>query len=133
MQNAPLMQNNRHRDMWELSLVKTVLEHPEFIDHILDVIDPSLLQFHARELSLALAGKKDAPELMEILIDESITALKDEEALDAELITFLSRYYERELKKVNFASNISFEEKAHYIRIYRDKIAKLKRKELVGL
>jgi DNA primase len=133
MQNAPLMQNNRHRDMWELSLVKTVLEHPEFIDHILDVIDPSLLQFHAREFSLALAGKKDAPELMEILIDEGISALKDEDALDAELITFLSRYYERELKKVNFASNISFEEKAHYIRIYRDKIAKLKRRELVGL
>jgi len=132
-QNAPLMQNNRHRDMWELSLVKTVLEHPEFIDHILDVIDPSLLQFHAREFSLALAGKKDAPELMEILIDEGISALKDEDALDAELITFLTRYYERELKKVNFASNISFEEKAHYIRIYRDKIAKLKRRELVGL
>ena len=133
MQNAPLMQNNRHRDMWELSLVKTVLEHPEFIDHILDVIDPSLLQFHARELSLALAGKKDAPELMEILIDEGITALQDEAALDAELITFLTRYYERELKKVNFASNISFEEKAHYIRLYRDKIAKLKRRELVSL
>jgi DNA primase len=132
MQNTPLMQQNRHRDMWELSLIKTVLEHPEFIDHILDVLDPSLLQFHAREFSLALAGKKDAPELMEILIDESIIAHKDEEALDAELITFLMKYYERELKKVNFASNISFEEKAFYIRKFRDKIQKLKRGQLVG-
>ncbi|MEN4053098.1 MULTISPECIES: DNA primase [Sulfurimonas] len=132
MQNAPLVQNNRHRDMWELSLIKTVLEHPQFIDHILDVIDPSLLQFHAREFSLALAGKKDAPELMEILIDEAITALKDEDALNAELITFLMKYYERELKKINFATNISFEEKAFYIRKYRDKIGKLKRGELVG-
>jgi DNA primase len=133
MSNTQSMQNNRHRDMWELSLIKTVLEHPEFIDHILDLIDPSLLQFHAREFSLALAGKKDAPEVMEILIDESINALEDEDALNAELIIFLTRYYEKELKKVNFASNISFEEKAHYIRLYRDKIAKLKRKELVGL
>ena len=132
MQNAPLMQNNRPRDMWELSLIKTVLEYPQFIDHILDVIDPSLLQFHTREFSLALAGKHDAPELMEILIDEAITPLKDEEALDAELITFLMKYYERELKKVNFATNISFEQKAFYIRKYRDKIAKLKRGELVG-
>lgn len=118
--------------MWELSLIKTVLEYPQFIDHILDVIDPSLLQFHTREFSLALAGKHDAPELMEILIDEAITPLKDEEALDAELITFLMKYYERELKKVNFATNISFEQKAFYIRKYRDKIAKLKRGELVG-
>ncbi|HFB53540.1 MAG TPA: DNA primase, partial [Sulfurimonas autotrophica] len=112
MQNAPLMQKNSHRDMWELSLIKTVLEHPEFIDHILDVIDPSLLQFHAREFSLALAAKTDAPELMEILVDEGIKPLKDVEALNAELITFLTRYYERELKKVNFTTNISFEEKA---------------------
>ncbi len=131
MQNAPLMQKNTHKDMWELSLIKTVMEHPEFIDHILDVIDPSLLQFHAREFSLALAGKSDAPELMEITIDEGVRALKDEESLNAELITFLTKYYERELKKVNFATNISFEEKAFYIRKYRDKITKLKRGELV--
>ena len=132
LQNMPLVQNNRHRDMWELTLIKTVLEHPEFIDHILDVIDPSLLQFHAREFSLALAGKKDAPELMEVLVDETILAHKDIEALNAELITFLMKYYERELKKVNFATNISFEEKAFYIRKYRDKIGKLRRGELVG-
>jgi len=132
VQNAPLMQKNTHRDMWELSLVKTVLEHPDFIDYILDVIDPSLLQFHAREFSLALAGKKDAPQLMEILVDESINALGDIEALNAELITFLTKYYERELKKVNFATNISFEEKAFYIRKFRDKIGKLKRGELVA-
>ena len=132
LQNMPLVQNNRHRDMWELTLIKTVLEHPEFIDHILDVIDPSLLQFHAREFSLALAGKKNAPELMEVLVDETILAHKDIEALNAELITFLMKYYERELKKVNFATNISFEEKAFYIRKYRDKIAKLRCGELVG-
>jgi len=81
---------------------------------------------------LALAGKFDAPELMEILVDESIVALKTQEELDAELNTFLTRYYERELKKVNFATNISFEQKAFYIRKFRDKIAKLKRGELVA-
>jgi len=129
--NPPMMQKNTHRDMWELSLIKTVLEHPEFIDHILDVIDPSLLQFHAREFSLALAGKTDAPELMEILVDESIKALESIDALNLELITFLKKYYERELKKINFATNISFEEKAFYIRKYRDKITKLKRGELL--
>jgi DNA primase len=121
------MQKNTHKDMWELSLVKTVLEHPNFIDMILDVLDPSLLQFHSREFSLALGKETDMPELMAILVDESITSLKDEDALKAELITFLSRHYERELKKINMKTDISFEEKAFYIRKFRDKIATLKR------
>ena len=132
-QNTPLMQKNTHRDMWELTLIKTVIEKPYLIEQILDVLDPSLLQFHAREFSLALANKTDAPELMAIEVDESIVVLKDAEALNAELITFLSRYYERELRKVNIAQNISFEEKAFYIRKFRGKIAKLKRGQLVGL
>ncbi len=130
--NRPLTQNNSHKDMWELSLIKTVLEHPRFIDQILDVIDPSILQFHSREFSLALRGDRDASELMAILVDESVTSLKDADALNAELITFLTRYYERELKKVNIVSNITFEQKAFYIRKFRGKIAKLKRGELVG-
>jgi len=131
-QNAHLVQKNSHKDMWELSLVKTVLEQPHFINQILDVLDPSLLQFHSREFSLALAAKTDAPELMAITVDETIVSLKNEEALNAELITFLTRYYERELRKVNYAQNISFEEKAFYIRKFRGKISKLKRGELVG-
>ena len=131
-QNAPLMQKNSHKDMWELSLVKTVLEKPHFINQILDVLDPSLLQFHSREFSLAIASKFDSPELMAISVDESIVTLKDEEALNAELVTFLSKHYERELRKVNLSQNIGFEEKAFYIRKFRGKIAKLKRGELVG-
>ncbi|OIP54317.1 MAG: DNA primase [Helicobacteraceae bacterium CG2_30_36_10] len=130
-QNAPLMQKNSHKDMWELSLIKTVLEHFNFVDQILDVLDPSLLQFHSREFALALQGQGDSPELMAILVDDSIVALRDEEALRAELVAFLSKHYERELKKVNMQSSISFEEKAFYIRKFRGKIVKLKRGELV--
>jgi len=133
VQNAPLMQKNTHRDMWELSLIKTILEKPEFIENVLDVIDPSLLQFHSREFSAALASKFDDPELMAIMVDESIVALKDEDALNAELCAFLTKYYERELKKINITRDISFEQKAFYIRKFRDKIAKLKRGELVTL
>jgi len=131
--NNAMMQKNTHRDMWELSLIKTVLEKPEYMEQILDVIDPKLLQFHSYEFSLVLQGKKDAAEIMAISVDETIVALKDEEALHAELITFLTKYYERELKKVNISSNISFEEKAFYIRKFRGKIATLKRGELVAL
>jgi len=131
-QNAPLVQKNSHKDMWELSLIKTVLENPNFIDQVLDVLDPSLLMFHSLEFSLAIGGKHDAPELMAILVDESIVTLKTEEELRAELVTFLMGYYARELKKVNMGQGVSFEEKAFYIRKFRGKIASLKKGELVA-
>jgi len=130
-QDMPIMKNS-FRDAWELSLIKTTIEHPEFIGMILDVLDPSILQFHSNEFILALASKTDEPVLMAIAIDETIKPLKDEEALKAELITFLSKHYERELKKINMMPSIGFEEKAFYIRKFRGKIAKLKRGELVS-
>jgi len=131
--DVPLMQKDKNKDMWELSLIKTVLEKPHLINIILDVLEPSLLQFHSREFTLALNNQNDAPELMAISVDESIVALKDEEALNAELITFLTRHYERELRKVNLSRDINFEKKAFFIRKYRDVIASLKQGELVPL
>ena len=129
--NKPLNDISRHKDMWELTLIKTVLEHPEFIDQILDVLDPSLLQFHSQEFALALRGKFDAPPLMAISVDEQIKPLKNEEALKAELIAFLTKHYEREYKKINMKKDISFEQKAFFIRKYRGIISQLKRGELV--
>ena len=132
-QDIPQQRNSAYRDMWELTLIKTILEKPEYIEQVLDVIDPSLLQFHSYEFSLVLQGKQDASEVMAIMVDDTIISLKDEESLHAELVIFLTKYYERELKKLNIASNMSFEEKAFYIRKFRGKIAKLKRGELVSM
>ena len=131
-QNKPTNDTSHYKDMWELSLIKTVLEQPHLIEQILDVLDPSLLQFHSHEFALALGAKLDEPSLMAISVDDKIQPLKDEEALKAELITFLTKHYERELKKVNMQSNISFEEKAFYIRKFRGKISTLKKGELVA-
>ncbi len=128
--NAIAHERSSHKDMWELSLIKTVIEQAHLVDQILDVLDPSILQYHSAELKLALQGKTDAPQLMAILVDENIHSLKDEEALKAELIIFLTKHYERELKKVNMQTTISFEEKAFCIRKFRGKIASLKRGEL---
>jgi len=121
------------RDLWELTLIKTILEHPEFTEMVLDVLDPSQLQFHVFEFELALRGEKEHPRIMDILLDEEIKALKSIEALKAELITYLVRHYERELKKINFDKSINFEKKAYLIRKFRDKITRLKRGELVAL
>ena len=126
-------QQTKHRDLWELMLVKTILEHPEFTDTVLDAIDPSKLRFHAEEFALALTNQKEHPRILDILLDDEIRALQSEEELKQELITFLVRYYERELKQINFDKSIGFEKKAYLIRKIRDKITRLKRGELVVL
>jgi len=131
--NLHILEKNIYKDMWELSLIKTVMEKPYLINQILDVLEPSLLQFHSHEFTLALNAQNDLPELMAIMVDESIKSLKDEESLNAELITFLTKHYERELKKVNTSRDIKFEEKTFLIRKLRDKMAKLKKGELVSL
>ncbi|MDQ7045282.1 MAG: DNA primase [Sulfurimonas sp.] len=130
--NAPRVQKNTHKDMWELSLIKTMIEKPHFINQVLDVLDPSILMFHSQELSLALASHTDAPEIMAILVDETIPILQDEDSLKSELLIFLTKHYERELKKINLQIQMPFEEKAFYIRRFRGKIARLKKGELVS-
>ena len=120
-----------HKDMWELSLIKTVLEYPEFIDQILNVIDPAMLQFHTKEFALALHGSAALPELMAIAVDESINALPSYDALKAELIVFLTKYYNQEYKKIQLREDLGFEQKAFFIRSIRGKITKLQKGELV--
>lgn len=124
--------NFSHHDIWELSLVKTLLERPNIIDSLLDFIDPSLLQYHGNELAAAINGEDD-PRLGALLMDERIRVFEGDEGIRAELITFLTHYYNRELKKIASENSISFDQKSYSIRQIRDKITRLKKGELVPL
>ncbi len=124
--------NFSHHDIWELSLVKTLLERPNIIDSLLDFIDPSLLQYHGSELSAAINGDDD-PRLGALLMDERIRVFEGDEGIRAELITFLTHYYNRELKKIASENLVSFDQKSYLIRQMRDKIGRLKKGELVPL
>jgi DNA primase len=48
-------------------------------------------------------------------------------------MTFLSAHYNRELKKLASENSLSFDQKSYAIRQMREKIARLKRGELVAL
>lgn len=115
-----------HKDIWELSIVKTILVHPEFLNHIIDVIDPSQFRFHSQELSLAIKGESQSSLLMAVMVDEGIIPFDSYEELKKELATFLINYYNKELGKVQTQQDISFEQKAFKIRMIRGKITKLK-------
>ena len=126
--NTTLIQKNTHKDMWELSIIKTILEYPAYTNQILNTLNPSLLKFHQMEFDLALKGERDNPYLMAILVDDTIKSIVDTKELQQELNTFLMKHYERELKMINIKNEISFEEKAFQIRMIRGKIRDLKNK-----
>ncbi|MBN2897024.1 MAG: DNA primase [Campylobacterales bacterium] len=120
------------RDIGELGLIKTMLEHPRFVDQILDFIDGSMLTHHGAEFALALQGRLDDPRLMALRIDPQIRAFENDTELKAEMRTFLRTFYLRRLKTVTSENTLKFEKKAFLIRTYRDKISRLERGELVS-
>lgn len=125
--------NFSHHDIWELSFIKTLLERPYITNSLLDFIDGSLLQYHTSEFEAALQGRSDDPRLSALMMDDRIRTFEGDEGLRAELITFLSAHYNRELKKVTTQNTISFDQKSYLIRQFRDKIERLKKGELVPL
>ena len=125
--------NFSHHDIWELSFIKTLLERPYITDTLLDFIDGSLLQYHSSEFEAALQGRHDDHRLSALMMDDRIRTFEGDEGLRAELMTFLSAHYNRELKKVTTQNTISFDQKSYLIRQFREKIERLKRGELVPL
>lgn len=128
---API--NFSRHDVWELSLIKTLIERPHITDSLLDFIDPSLLQYHGSEFESALQGGADDPRLSALMMDERIRVFEGDEGLKQELITFLITHYTRELKKVTTQNSVSFDQKSYLIRQIRNKIERLKKGELVPL
>ncbi len=118
-------------DVWELSLIKSMMENPALGDQILDYISIDMLQFHPYEFDLAMQQQFDHPQLMAIALNEAINSYTDEQALHRELITFLTQHYNRKLKKVLTQQHDSFEKKSFLIREIRGKIATLKKGQLV--
>ncbi len=137
LQKAPQNQQTQQvsnsfsrEDIWELSLIKTILESPAVIENILDYLDPSLLQFHAQEFALVLSGQLEHPMLMKISLSSDVKTFVEDD-LKNELLHFLRKHYTNELKKVKMQQNIPYEKKTFMIRQFTEKVNKLRRGELV--
>lgn len=137
LQKAPQNQQTQEfstplsgEDIWELSLIKTILETPSLVESILDYLDPSQLHLHGHEFTLAINNQTQDPLLVKTVLNDSIKVFKEED-LKNELLFFLRNYYSKELRKVKMQKDISFEQKTFMIRQYTEKVNTLRRGELV--
>jgi DNA primase len=113
----------------ELSIIKTLLEYPSQIDTILNSLDPIMFVSHSKEFADVVAHNFESNELIKISLRDDIKVYNEEE-LRNQLIIFLRKFYEIELKKVS-TLKVDFQAKSFLIRKLQMYIQRLKRWELV--
>ncbi len=122
----------RKDDVAQLSIIKTLLEKPELIDLVLDVVDVEMFGVYAPLLSVLIQGDREHPHLMGIALDENLKVMSEEE-LERALIQMLVLYYERKLKMIPRDTNMPSSQKVYWIRkIKTDILPKLKKGILVS-
>ncbi len=121
----------KREDIAELSIIKTILARPELLDIVLDCIDSEVFNTHKVELEKVLSESEDKEVYFSgLLIRDDVREL-DEEELKKQLSFLLSGYYKLQLDKIKYQKDLLFEKKSFLMRKLQDKIAKLKRGELV--
>jgi len=122
----------RRDDVAQLGILKTLIEKPELIDSVLNVVDVSMFGQYAGLFSALLQGDKENPQLVGLSVDETFQVMNEEE-LSNVLRNFLIKYYDMKLRAMVSDQNIPFAKKSFVIRkIKTDIIPKLKRGELVS-
>jgi DNA primase len=120
-------------DAGQLSILKTLLEEPYLIDLVLNAVDLSIFGKYAALFRLLLNKETSHPQLMGLLVDDSIKVMNEDD-LKKMLLNQLEVYYTQKLKALMQNKNISYEKKAYYRnKIHKDIIPKLRKGEFVSL
>ncbi len=124
--------SQKRDDVAQLSILKTLLEKPDLIDSVLDVIDVNMFGGYTELFSALINGESEHPHLMGLAVDESLQVMNEEE-LQNVLRNFLIKHYDIKLKSIVGDASIPFAKKSFLIRkIKTDIIPRLKRGELVA-
>ena len=122
----------RREDVAQLGILKTLLEKPELIDTVLNVVDIRMFGQYAGLFSALLQGDKENPQLVGLSVDETFQVMDEQELKDV-LRNFLIKHYDTKLREMVSDQSIPFAKKSFVIRkIKTDIIPKLKKGELVS-
>jgi len=123
--------SQRRDDVAQLGILKTLIEKPELIDTVLNVVDVKIFGQYAELFAALLAGQHDHPHLVGLSVDETFQVMDEQELKDV-LRNFLIKHYDSRLKGIVADTSIPFAKKSFMIRkIKTDIIPKLKRGEIV--
>ncbi len=119
-------------DIGKLSIIKTLYENPEFIDEVINVIEPSMFGDYALLFDAVLKNEQKNPNLIGLTLDDKIKTMQKEE-LEKSLISLLFGHYTTQLKAISTSSTMPLNKKSFLFRkIKMDIMPRLRRGELVS-
>ena len=117
-------------DIAELCIIKSILEKPQRLDAVLDIVDASMFEAHKNEFELVLTDINNIS-LNSIILNEKLENY-DDERLNQELLTLLYKFYANKLTAISYDKELDFRQKANLIRKIKDNIYQLKKGKLVS-
>jgi DNA primase len=116
-------------DISELSILKTILDNPQYLEVVKEELTPEMFETHASEYNMVLNDLSD-PSLTGLLLNEDLIAYSLDE-LNNQLKMILVPYYTKVLQQIKFDENLSFREKAVENRKLQYKLRDIKLKKLI--
>ena len=120
---------NKKIDIAEASIIKTLYENREWMDEIVEYLDPKMFNTHSYELSLVYQEEFENPALLEIVLRDDII-IYNKDTLKNQIRKILINFYQQEIKRVKL-SNLDIHKKMHILKNLNIKLQKLKKGELI--
>lgn len=117
-------------DIAELCILKSIIENPNMLDMVLDIVDSTMFEYHKEEFEILLQDLNDN-RLNKITLNDRLESY-DEERLKNELLVLVHKHYQNRLLAVSFNNDLPFKEKANEIKKIKDKLNLLKKGKLVN-
>ena len=112
-------------DIAELNIIKTLLEHTNYIEEYRNVLQDDIFQTHSNELH-SLLHDNSHEHLISLLLQEQLKIYSKEE-LKSQIMLLSIPYYNKKLQQISLDQNIDFKQKTRIIRTLKDNITLIKR------
>ena len=117
-------------DIGELCIIRSILEKPERLDSVLDIIDSTMFEHHRNEFELLISDINNQS-FNGISLNDKLEVY-DDDRLKQELLVLLLKFYANKLRSVQYDTSLAFKEKANLLRKVKDNIYQLKLGKLVS-
>lgn len=114
----------------ELCIIKAILEKPQRLDTVLDIVSPSMFEDHQNEFQLVLNDINNLS-LNTITLNEKLEDY-DDDRLKEELLILLYKFYSKKLMTIKYDNTLSLREKSLLLRKVQDNLRQLKKGVLVS-
>ena len=127
--NRRTNENSRVKiDIAELCIIRSILDKPQRLDMVLDIIDTTMFEFHQEEFLILLEDINDT-RLNQISLNDKLE-IYDDDRLKKELLILLYKYYSNKLLTIKYKQELNNQEKTAQIIKIRDKLELIKKGKL---